>query len=223
MVGWHHRRNGHEFGQTAGDGEGQGSLASCSSWGHEESDTTERLNNNHHHPRRAPQEQKQGGTSTDLVTRGTCLRDTPITLSSTFKLDLEADPSHRVHISPWPGYPGPGSKASEPPLDSLGHCSSSFLSPLHGGLGDASHHTRHAVIGGPKPSSDPPGLPSQSQALIVANTGTSGHDLSDLVPYTHPCSLCCSPGTCSLKQSKSLPAQHLAVPSAQNTCIQTQA
>ena len=24
MVGWHHRLNGHEFGQTPGDGEGQG-------------------------------------------------------------------------------------------------------------------------------------------------------------------------------------------------------
>ena len=26
MVGWHHRLNGHEFEQTPGDGEGQGSL-----------------------------------------------------------------------------------------------------------------------------------------------------------------------------------------------------
>ena len=41
MVGWH----GHEFEQTPGDGEGQGSLACCSQWGHTESDTTERLNN----------------------------------------------------------------------------------------------------------------------------------------------------------------------------------
>ena len=32
MVGWHHRLNGHEFEQTLGDGEGQGSLACCSSW-----------------------------------------------------------------------------------------------------------------------------------------------------------------------------------------------
>ena len=45
MVGWHHHFNGHEFEQTLGDGEGQGSLASCSPWGHKESDTTERLNN----------------------------------------------------------------------------------------------------------------------------------------------------------------------------------
>ena len=40
MVTWHHRLNGHEFEQTLGDGEGQGSLASCSPWGRKESDTT---------------------------------------------------------------------------------------------------------------------------------------------------------------------------------------
>ena len=44
MVGWHHRLSGHEFEQTLGDGEGQGSLASCSPWGHKVSDTTEWLN-----------------------------------------------------------------------------------------------------------------------------------------------------------------------------------
>ena len=30
MVGWHHWLNGHEFEQTLGDGEGQGSLVCCS-------------------------------------------------------------------------------------------------------------------------------------------------------------------------------------------------
>ena len=45
MVGWHHRLNRHEFEQAPGDGEGQGSLVCCSSWGHKESDTTEGLNN----------------------------------------------------------------------------------------------------------------------------------------------------------------------------------
>ena len=48
MVGWHHQLNGHEFEQTQGDGEGQGSLACCSPWGHKESDTTQRLNSNNH-------------------------------------------------------------------------------------------------------------------------------------------------------------------------------
>ena len=33
MVRWHHRLNGHEPGQTPGDGEGQGGLACCSPWG----------------------------------------------------------------------------------------------------------------------------------------------------------------------------------------------
>ena len=45
MVERHHRLYGHEFEQSSGDGEGQGSLACCSPWGHKESDTTERLHN----------------------------------------------------------------------------------------------------------------------------------------------------------------------------------
>jgi len=40
MVGWHHRFNRHEFEQTLGDGEGQGSLACSSPWGLKESDMT---------------------------------------------------------------------------------------------------------------------------------------------------------------------------------------
>ena len=44
MVGWPHRLNGHEFQQTLGGGDGQGSLAHCSPWGHKASDMTERLN-----------------------------------------------------------------------------------------------------------------------------------------------------------------------------------
>ena len=44
MSGWHHRLNGHEFEWTLGVGDGQGRLACCGSWGHKESDTTERLN-----------------------------------------------------------------------------------------------------------------------------------------------------------------------------------
>ena len=34
-----------EFEQTPGDGDGQGSLACCSPWGHKESDMTEQLHN----------------------------------------------------------------------------------------------------------------------------------------------------------------------------------
>ena len=32
MVGWNHQLNGHEFEQSLGDGEGQGSLTCCSPW-----------------------------------------------------------------------------------------------------------------------------------------------------------------------------------------------
>ena len=44
MVGCHHQLNGHEFEQTPGDSEGQGTLACYSPWGHKELDTTEQLN-----------------------------------------------------------------------------------------------------------------------------------------------------------------------------------
>ena len=44
MAGWHHWLNGHEFEWTPGDGDGQRGLACCDSWGHKESNTTERLN-----------------------------------------------------------------------------------------------------------------------------------------------------------------------------------
>ena len=40
MVGWHHLLNGHEFDQTQGDSEGEGSLTCCSPWGCKESDMT---------------------------------------------------------------------------------------------------------------------------------------------------------------------------------------
>ena len=39
------RLSGHEFGQTLGDSEVQGSLTCCSPWGHKESDMTKKLNN----------------------------------------------------------------------------------------------------------------------------------------------------------------------------------
>ena len=44
MAGWHHRLNGHEFEQALGVGEGQGSLACCSPWGHKKLDMTDPLN-----------------------------------------------------------------------------------------------------------------------------------------------------------------------------------
>ena len=38
MVKWHYWLDGHDFEQALGVGEGQGSLACCSPWGHKESD-----------------------------------------------------------------------------------------------------------------------------------------------------------------------------------------
>ena len=44
MVGWHHRFNGHELGQTLGDVEEKGGLVCYSPWGRRESDMTWPLN-----------------------------------------------------------------------------------------------------------------------------------------------------------------------------------
>ena len=44
MAGWHHWLNGRKSEWSPGVGDRQGGLACCSSWGHKESDTTERLN-----------------------------------------------------------------------------------------------------------------------------------------------------------------------------------
>ena len=44
MAGWHHWLNGRESEWSPGVGDGQRGLACCGSWGHKESDTTERLN-----------------------------------------------------------------------------------------------------------------------------------------------------------------------------------
>jgi len=43
MAGWHHWLDGRESQWALGVGDGQGGLACCDSWGHKESDTTERL------------------------------------------------------------------------------------------------------------------------------------------------------------------------------------
>ena len=44
MFGWHHQLNAHEFEQTLGDSEGQGSLVYCTPLGGKEADMTERRN-----------------------------------------------------------------------------------------------------------------------------------------------------------------------------------
>ena len=44
MVDWHHRLDGHEFEQSLGVAEGQGSLVCCSPWGPKVLDMTDQLN-----------------------------------------------------------------------------------------------------------------------------------------------------------------------------------
>ena len=44
IAGWHHWLYGRESEWAPGVGDGQGGLTCCDSWGHKESDTTERLN-----------------------------------------------------------------------------------------------------------------------------------------------------------------------------------
>ena len=41
IIAWHHQLKGHEFEQPLGDGQGQGSLVCCSTWGHKELDMAE--------------------------------------------------------------------------------------------------------------------------------------------------------------------------------------
>ena len=46
MTEWHPQFNGHEFEQTQGDSEGQGSLACYRPWGRKELNIAQGLNNN---------------------------------------------------------------------------------------------------------------------------------------------------------------------------------
>ena len=43
MVRWQHRRDGYEFEEALGVGDGRGVLVCCSPWGCKESDTTEQM------------------------------------------------------------------------------------------------------------------------------------------------------------------------------------
>ena len=46
LVGWYHRFDEHDLGQTPGDSGGQGSMVCCSPWGHKELNMNWWLNNN---------------------------------------------------------------------------------------------------------------------------------------------------------------------------------
>ena len=91
MVGWYYQLDGHEFEQTLGDSEGQGSLACCSPRGCKESGMSEWLNNNHHtEPKQAPQRAKQR----TIVKHGKVY--TPFFLWSPLKLSLYIEKTHHL-------------------------------------------------------------------------------------------------------------------------------
>ena len=98
MVGWHHRLNGHKFEQALGDGDGQGSLACCSPWGHKESNTTERLNNNRGCWGVGRQYWHQSEETKDAATYLTMHRKTPM-----FRHDLVTE--QQQHLSEMPAVP----------------------------------------------------------------------------------------------------------------------
>ena len=50
MFGWYHLLDGHLFKQAPGVGDGQGSLACCSPWGHKELDTSNWTTESNHLP-----------------------------------------------------------------------------------------------------------------------------------------------------------------------------
>ena len=84
MVGWHYQLDGHEFEQAPGDGEGQGSLACCSPWGHKESDMPEQLNNNNlnihlkEQTLKKSQESLKQKTTWEDFPRGSAVKNPPV-------------------------------------------------------------------------------------------------------------------------------------------------
>ena len=90
MVGWYHRFNGHGFGWTLGVGDGQGGLMCCGSWGHKESDRTERLNLTEPHILK-------------LSSLGTC---TSLKMTKLREFSSVQSRSHnRLFVAPWTGFP----------------------------------------------------------------------------------------------------------------------
>ena len=75
IVGWDHQLNGHEFEQTLGDGEGQGSLEYCSPWYCKVLDMSEGLSNKKVNYRR-PEDREQPKVSLSLEYIGNTLMKT---------------------------------------------------------------------------------------------------------------------------------------------------
>ena len=125
MVGWHHGLNGHEFEQTPGDGEGQGSLVCCSPWGCKESDTTKRLNNKNGSGRQADEKELRNEVKSENVVAQ--LHPTlcdPMTVARQAPLSMEFSRQEYWSGLPFPSpkdLPNPGLEPRSPALqaDSL--------------------------------------------------------------------------------------------------------
>ena len=70
MAGWHHWCEGHELGQTLGDGKGQGGLACCSPWDRKMSHTIRQLNNSNSNANGKNPPATVGDTETGVQTLG---------------------------------------------------------------------------------------------------------------------------------------------------------
>ena len=92
MTGWHHWLDGHEFEWTLGDGNGQGGLAYCNSWGCKELDTTERLNWN-----------ERDADWSNLTVSLTCmaLLQLDTFLSVVQRWQIEGNPEPNRHCQSW--------------------------------------------------------------------------------------------------------------------------
>ena len=111
MVGRHHQCNEHEIGQTPGDGEGQGGLACCSSWGRKESDTTGQLNTTTSYCISMSVRACLVAQSCLFVTAWTMARQAPLSMEFSRKEDWNGLPF------PPPGdLPDPGIKPMSPAL-----------------------------------------------------------------------------------------------------------
>ena len=107
MVGWHHQFIGHELGETSGDGEGQGSLACCSPWGHRII-TTWQLNNIHLPKAGTPQivwvGKNQWPQSSQCHPRRECRHSCLRALKSSWSPGLKAQVSFFFLFSIWDVY-----------------------------------------------------------------------------------------------------------------------
>ena len=130
MVGWHHHFNGHELGRTARHVEGQGSLACCSPWDHEGSDTTWRLNNKISQlrawthslltwHRTGIQRTNEGRSHGQRMNRWCWLKATEPVNESARSRHIPSSPDASVQPPPWPSWRSSPSGASPPLPDAF--------------------------------------------------------------------------------------------------------